>query len=321
MKQPLVSIILVTYNSSRFVIETLESCKNQTYNNIELILSDDCSTDNTLEICKEWLLHHRNQFTNVNIIETKINTGIAGNLNRGISASKGEWIKQLNGDDLLLENCIEDNINFIQSVDEEVNVLCSRKPKFKDQGNGKKEIINFGDWNVFFHKDISVKDQIKLRLRGLIKPPHTFFISKSALLSVGGFDEKFQLYEDRPIEYRLLNAGFKFYWLDVDTILYRLNEDSLSHQSSVKIYSNWKLNSFYPVIKKYEYPYLTKIEKKIFNYRLLIKDLTIKFKMNKKTFFNLVIHKILTIPADLISKRINTRILKTMENKYSFQKT
>ena len=52
IEQPLVSIIVITYNSSKYVLETLESAKAQTYQNIELIVSDDCSTDNTVEICQ-----------------------------------------------------------------------------------------------------------------------------------------------------------------------------------------------------------------------------------------------------------------------------
>ena len=52
---PLVSVVVITYNSAKFVIETLESVKSQTYKNIELIISDDCSTDDTVERCRLWL--------------------------------------------------------------------------------------------------------------------------------------------------------------------------------------------------------------------------------------------------------------------------
>ena len=58
---PLVSIIVITYNSAKFVLETLESAKAQTYQNIELIISDDGSTDNTVQICREWLKNNEEQ--------------------------------------------------------------------------------------------------------------------------------------------------------------------------------------------------------------------------------------------------------------------
>lgn len=55
IKNPLVSVIVITYNSSKYVLETLNSVAAQTYDNIELIISDDCSKDNTVEICRNWL--------------------------------------------------------------------------------------------------------------------------------------------------------------------------------------------------------------------------------------------------------------------------
>ena len=62
MKEPLVSIIVITYNSSKYVLETLESAKAQTYENIELIISDDGSTDDTIKICKNWLEKNQDRF-------------------------------------------------------------------------------------------------------------------------------------------------------------------------------------------------------------------------------------------------------------------
>lgn len=59
MNNPLVSIQVVTYNAAKTILETLESIKAQTYPPIELIISDDCSRDNTVEICREWVMDNR----------------------------------------------------------------------------------------------------------------------------------------------------------------------------------------------------------------------------------------------------------------------
>lgn len=65
---PLVSVSVITYNSAKTVIETLDSIKAQTYQNIELIVSDDCSTDNTVEICRDWLTKNEKRFVRMELI-------------------------------------------------------------------------------------------------------------------------------------------------------------------------------------------------------------------------------------------------------------
>ena len=62
MNGPLITVAIVTYNSSEFIVETLESIKSQTYHNIELIISDDCSTDTTVELCSNWIKENATHF-------------------------------------------------------------------------------------------------------------------------------------------------------------------------------------------------------------------------------------------------------------------
>ena len=80
---PLVSIIIVTYNSANFVLETLESTKKQSYPNIELIVTDDCSSDKTIEICKEWMEKNKTFFIGTSLLIAEKNTGISGRYDRG----------------------------------------------------------------------------------------------------------------------------------------------------------------------------------------------------------------------------------------------
>ena len=109
----LVSVFVITYNSSRFVLEALESIKNQTYKHIELIISDDCSTDSTVDLCKNWIEKNKERFVNSTIITVSANTGVSANCNRAVTAAKGNWLKGIAGDDVLLPNCIQDNVNYI----------------------------------------------------------------------------------------------------------------------------------------------------------------------------------------------------------------
>ena len=111
MNNPLVSIVVITYNSAKYVLETLESAKQQTYCNIELIITDDCSTDNTVDLCDQWLETNKKNFVNVQLLIGTENVGIPANLNKGIKIAHGEWIKSIAGDDILHEDCI---CNFIK---------------------------------------------------------------------------------------------------------------------------------------------------------------------------------------------------------------
>jgi alpha-1,3-rhamnosyltransferase len=110
---PLVSIVVITYNSSEYIEETLEGVKKQTYKNIELIISDGCSTDNTVELCEKWIEVNSNRFVHAQVICSEKNTGVAPDLDRGNRASGGEWIKSMAGDDMLLPNAITEFVNFI----------------------------------------------------------------------------------------------------------------------------------------------------------------------------------------------------------------
>ena len=123
LEQPLVSIIVITYNSSKYVLETLESAKAQTYQNIELIVSDDCSTDNTVEICREWIEKNKKRFLRTELITSEKNTGIPANCNRGVKAAQGEWVKLIAGDDILCNNCIEANIEYAKKFLFQINPI------------------------------------------------------------------------------------------------------------------------------------------------------------------------------------------------------
>src|SRR5947209_20083704 len=109
---PLVSVIVITYNSASTVLETLISIKQQTLQNIELIITDDCSYDTTVEVCLNWLNLNRERFVNVTILKADKNTGVAANCNRGLKASTGQWIKFIAGDDILLTDCLYNNLHF-----------------------------------------------------------------------------------------------------------------------------------------------------------------------------------------------------------------
>jgi len=107
------SIVITTYNAEKFLVEALDSLKNQTFQDFECIITDDCSTDRTLEICKTWLSENPEFQHRTKIIESSINTGVSANVNRGLKAASSEWIQVLSADDALLETALEKVHRFV----------------------------------------------------------------------------------------------------------------------------------------------------------------------------------------------------------------
>lgn len=100
---PLVSVIAITFNSEKYINETLDSIAAQTYENIELIISDDGSIDRTVSLCQKWISRNKKRFIHTELIAANENLGISANCNRGIRIAHGEWIKINAGDDVFLK--------------------------------------------------------------------------------------------------------------------------------------------------------------------------------------------------------------------------
>lgn len=98
-EQPLVSVIMPCYNGERFIAEAIESVLGQTYQNWELIIINDGSTDNSEKIIKELL----NKDNRIRYIKNNKNKGIPATRNVGIKASKGEYIALLDQDDFWMK--------------------------------------------------------------------------------------------------------------------------------------------------------------------------------------------------------------------------
>ena len=100
----LVSIIVPVYNVEPYVKRCVESLWEQTYQNIEIILVDDCSTDNSLEVCKHLQETGRNILP---VLHHECNEGLEGTRNSGIEAASGQWIMFLDSDDTYTANAVE----------------------------------------------------------------------------------------------------------------------------------------------------------------------------------------------------------------------
>jgi glycosyltransferase involved in cell wall biosynthesis len=107
-----VSAVVVSYNQAQFIAETLQSVLDQTYENIEVVIADDGSTDGTQEIISRFVQKHPAKFRAALNAE---NTGIASNFNRALDLCSGEFIAWLGGDDLWLPEKIKKQVDYMRA--------------------------------------------------------------------------------------------------------------------------------------------------------------------------------------------------------------
>lgn len=129
----LVSIIIPVYNASRFLEETINSIQEQTYSNWEAIFIDDCSSDNSYDIIKQYQKNDKR----IKVIKNKINNGVAISRNNGIDYAKGEYLCFLDADDKWHPKKLEKQINFMQELNCEFSFTGYQFANEKCNPNGK----------------------------------------------------------------------------------------------------------------------------------------------------------------------------------------
>lgn len=129
----LVSIIIPVYNASRFLEETINSIQEQTYSNWEAIFIDDCSSDNSYDIIKQYQKNDKR----IKVIKNKINNGVAVSRNNGIDYAKGEYLCFLDADDKWHPKKLEKQINFMQELNCEFSFTGYQFANEKCNPNGK----------------------------------------------------------------------------------------------------------------------------------------------------------------------------------------
>lgn len=296
---PLVSIVVVTYNSAAFVIETLDSIKEQTYQNIELIVSDDNSTDNTIEVCNVWLSRNGNRFSRVELVTSSINTGIAPNFNRGIRVAKGEWIKTIAGDDALTPHVIEKYIEYVKQSPDAL-FLHSDVIVYKDTFVETNRLTRNSRARLKINREeTNASDQFEILLRQSQIWAATVMMKREVFDRVGLFDESIPMWEDRPMWLKVTKANIKLHFLNTIGAKYRVSSSSIQTLGKYsKLFSRFDLIVYKAYYEKYliYLPFPERVAKGLRIKRNLYME---KYGFNNRskliTLFVLVTNKILDL--------------------------
>lgn len=129
---PLVSICIPTYNGASYIKETLECAVNQSYKNLEIVITDDHSSDDTIAICERFAA----QDNRIKIYHNPQNLGLVGNWCESVEKATGNWIKFLFQDDLISTNAVEKMID--AALKFKVNYIICNREYFFDEGYDEK---------------------------------------------------------------------------------------------------------------------------------------------------------------------------------------
>lgn len=294
----LVSVPVTSYNSAAYIIETLESVYNQTYQEIELLISDDFSKDDTVKKVEEWIAQDRvkNRFSRIELITVPHNTGVSANCNRCISHSQSDWIKLIAGDDILLPNCIEDNMRFV-SENPEAHIIFSQVKLYEDTFEEKNYIKSIPRQypDNLMHSSFAAEDQFKILLIGdRIQYTPSYFFNRKAIQKVGGYDETNRLVEDYPMWLKLTRSGEKLNYFHTETVGYRMHSKANNNTGQDVLIKPSVINS-YAVRKKYAHPHLPKLvalnEGWVYNTAVMFK----KIGITKKTKTNIALYRLISV--------------------------
>ncbi len=276
-QQPLLTIIAICYNQEQYVEDTLNSIKAQTYPNIQLIISDDGSQDNTKAIVRAWVA---NNYQSAIFLDNANNVGITKNLNRAVPYVKGDFVRQIGCDDVLLPESSSTIIEKFNELPEDYGVIYTNMHRINEQG---VLIDDLGLIEKRGHK-VYNGDVYKEMISKPFITSASIVFKRKVLDKLKGFNEKV-FYEDHDF-YLRASRYFKFFYLPEKLVWYRVHAQSLINSSPRIKYFH---NTYFVYYTNYDNrkPY-----KQIFTERLLfcIKNFyALKFRSNfsfaMKAFF------------------------------------
>ena len=223
---PLVSVIISCYNSSQTLKESIESILSQSYENYEVLIMDDGSTDDTKEVL------NMIKTEKVRLFRNEKNIGLTKSLNILISHSRGKYIARHDADDISLNSRLQEQVDVLENS--KYNVCTSRAIR----KNTNNKIPGFSFY-------------LSYKILSKIKNPFihgSLMISKTVLLDQGGYDEKFHYAQDYKLFTDLIKNNKPIF--QIKKPLYILNMDnniSSIHSKEQNYYANCVKKNITPI--------------------------------------------------------------------------
>lgn len=216
---PTVSIVLPTYNGVKYLKESIESVLHQTFNDFELIIVDDCSTDDTLIVANDYA----KKDSRIKIIHNEINKKLPESLNIGFREAKGEYLTWTSDDNIMKPDMLETLVSRMKD-DHSLGFVYGDIIPIDEKG---KIMVNCGYINGEVD-DIYVRNPFSA----------CFMYTREVYEAVGEYKKETFLYEDYDYWIRIYEAGFGMFHIKKKMYYYRFHEGSLTSTKRESIDKN-----------------------------------------------------------------------------------
>lgn len=229
-----VSIIMPAYNCSKTISESIDSVINQTFRNWELIVVDDCSRDNTVEIVKKY----QKKFNNIALIILKKNGGVGVCRNIGVNKARNDWIAFLDSDDLWEKNKLQKQISFIKK-ETNARLVFTGSSFIDNNGEKKKFVLDVPErvnYDQLLSHNIISCSSVLVKKEEMLKHP----MPKDRMI-----------HEDFVTWLSILKGGKIAYGIHEPLLVYRLSSGSKSRNKIRAAWMNWHVYSYMgiPILK------------------------------------------------------------------------
>jgi len=286
----LVSYCLFTYNQEKFISEAINGALSQTYSPLEIIISDDCSSDSTFEVIQKTVKNYKGPHSII-INRNEKNMGIGGHLSKiCLQLSKGDYIVTVAGDDISKENHVEEALNYVKKYPE-ANMIDFNCDIINEKGN-----ITSHPTLDFEEKIYTLNDYLELRKIFFFAPGR--IIQKELMTFFGSISDNCPT-EDSVLSIRSLLRG-NFVRINKCLVYYRQHEDNITKRLGTL--SNCAIISQY--LKDVNVAYDTK----------MISD-DLYFQLLKKNILDLKIRDLLYTKENkaLINRKLNVFVVRILK--------
>ncbi len=297
-ESPLVSIIILNYNAGELLLNCVDSLKKSTYTNLEILIIDNISSDNSQKKCKE-------KFPDIKLIQNNENLGYCGGNNVGINEAKGKFIVILNPDTIIEPNCIDELIlaynKFGNALYQPKILSLNEKDIIQSTGN-MLHVFGFGFARDKGNKVTNKEESIE---KIGYASGTCLFTSREVFDKIGLLDEFLFLYhDDLDLGWRAAQIGINSYYVPKSKIFH------------VESYSlKWSSKKFYWLERNRKYCLLTHYSKKTYEkmrFSLILVDLFVWVFYISKGFLGVKIKAELDI---IKNKKLIEKKYLELENK------